>query len=294
VSERRGQYWRDTFQSFVARKTRAALTAVTPPYLTEIDSPDESLTAIGSAWSRTVFGGPFYVTGPADRQRPACSLVFVQSADGNTVADDPAALGGGETDQHVVYEGLSRVAADAILAGAATMRGGGTVLSVWHPGLVSLRETLSLPRHPVQVIATLNGVDVERGLLFNVPEVAVIILTGPDGAATMEQQVSERPWIRIITMQRSDRFGEAFHHLRKLGISRISCIGGRTLANQLVDLGLIDDIYLTTSPKPGGHPDTPLDFRRSDATAVVRKRGTGAESGVQFEQFHFQARPRLT
>jgi len=52
-----------------------------------------------------------------------CSLVFVQAADGNTVASDPALLGGGQTDKHIVYEGLSRVAADAVLAGARTVRG---------------------------------------------------------------------------------------------------------------------------------------------------------------------------
>jgi len=67
---------------------------------------------IGSDWSRERFDGPFYLS-RAPAARPSCSLVFVQSADGNTGAARPADLGGGSTDEHLIYEGLSRVAADA-------------------------------------------------------------------------------------------------------------------------------------------------------------------------------------
>src|SRR5207237_282514 len=121
--------------------------------------------------------------------QPACSLVFVQSADGNTVTADPSSLGAGQTDTHVIYEGLSRVAADAVLAGAGTVRGDGSIFSVWHPALVELRRSLHLPRHPAQIVATLRGLDIETGLLFNVPDLPVIVLTVAGGAATMEKSV---------------------------------------------------------------------------------------------------------
>ena len=78
-------------------------------------------------------------------------------SDGNTGAADPSTLGGGRDRQALIYEGLSRVAADAVLSGAETLRGGDMVLSVWHPELVALRRSLGLPRHPVQVVATLRG-----------------------------------------------------------------------------------------------------------------------------------------
>ena len=77
---------------------------------------------------------------------PAIDLVFVQSRDSNTVADNPSTLGGGDTDEHLVYEGLSRVDADAVLAGAATARSERMVFSIWHPELVALR--CSLPQAP--------------------------------------------------------------------------------------------------------------------------------------------------
>ena len=75
---------------------------------------------IGNAWSREYFGGPFYLFNPP-ASGPAISLVFVQSRDGNTGAANPADLGGGATDQRLIYEGLSRVAADGVMAGASTI-----------------------------------------------------------------------------------------------------------------------------------------------------------------------------
>ena len=73
------------------------------------------MRAIGNAWSRLHYDGDFYL--PAlPRDVPAVSLVFVQSRDGNTASPHPERLGGGAADTHLIYEGLSRVAADAVLA----------------------------------------------------------------------------------------------------------------------------------------------------------------------------------
>jgi riboflavin biosynthesis pyrimidine reductase len=281
--------WRDAFSAFAERKTRAATTAVLPPYVTVCDSPEASLTGLGNTWSASRFDGPFYVTAPAPQGLPACSLVFVQSADGNTVADDLSTLGGGQTDKHLVYEGLSRVAADAVLAGANSVGRGKTVFSVWHPELVSLRAALGLPRHPVQVVATWRGIDIESGLLFNVEDVQVILLTGRAGAARMAMSAAARPWVRMVTMERPDCLAQAFESLRTLHIDRLSCIGGRTLATALLDLGLIDDVYLTTGPVPAGEPGTPMYTGPLEGSVVVRKHGTAEESGVLFEHIHLHS-----
>ena len=59
--------------------------------------------------------------------------------------------------------------------GAETILGGKLVFSTWHPELVQLRASLGLPRHPVQIVATLRGLSFE-GLLFNEPSLRVIVL----------------------------------------------------------------------------------------------------------------------
>ena len=207
----------------------------------------------------------------------------MQSADGNTGASDPATLGGGETDKHLIYEGLSRVAADAVLAGAETIRGGDLVFSVWHPEIVALRQSLGLPRHPIQVVATRRGLDVDDTLLFNVPEIPVVVLTVQQGADAMHQSVAERPWVKTLVMDPPDDLPSTFEQLRSMGVRGVSCVGGRQLAGQLLDAALVDDLYLTTSPHRGGEPNTPLYASPLQGHVVVRKHGTGAEAGVVFE-----------
>jgi 5-amino-6-(5-phosphoribosylamino)uracil reductase len=275
--------WREQFARLVERKTRAAQQSHLAPYVTTFDRHDERALAVGNEWTSRLFDGPFYLGPATDPRRPACSLVFVQSSDGNTGARNPAALGGGDTDKHLVYEGLSRVAADAVLAGAETVRGGGLVLSVWHQELIALRKSLNKPRHPTQVVATLQGLDLDGGLMFNVPEVPVLIVTVTSAVASMRESLTVRPWIDLVVMKHSGELPQAFEELRQRGIERISAIGGRHFATQLIDGQLVGDIYLTTAPRPGGEPDTPMYPKPLHGTVLLRKHGTQNEAGVVFE-----------
>jgi|SRR6267142_3770495 len=271
------------FERLVVRKEAAARDAAIAAFITDADRPDAALVAMGNAWSRTIFDGPFYLSAALSLDLPATSLVFVQSRDGNTGATDPASLGGGEADKHLIYEGLSRVAADAVLAGAETVRSGNIVLSTWRPELVELRRSLGLPRHPIQIVATLRGLKLDDGLLFNVPELRVILLTLPACSELMRTQLADRPWVMPIAMPTPHELRFAFRQLRELGIQRISCIGGRTIAEQLIDAGLIQDVYLTTAPQPGGEPNTPFYSKPLPAREVVRKHGSGQDTGVIFQ-----------
>jgi 5-amino-6-(5-phosphoribosylamino)uracil reductase len=272
----------ERFQNFAARKTAEARSARLQRWSGEFERPRPGQIAIASAWSRSLFDGAFFVSPPATPDLPSTSLVFVQSRDGNTVAKDPSMLGGGETDKHLIYEGLSRVAADAVLAGAETVRDGGVVFSVWHPELVALRAALGLPRHPIQIVATLRGLELEGTLLFNEPEVSVLVLTTGACLASMDRALARRSWITPVVMSDAHDLKRAFAAVRGLGVERLSCVGGRTLARQLIDARLVQDLYLTTSPREGGTPNTPLYPGAVEGALVVGKRGTAADEGVVF------------
>jgi hypothetical protein len=153
------------FERLVGRKTAHAEHAAIHPLVTTEEGPlARTLDGVGNRWSTRLYDGPFALVDPPARA-PAISLVFVQSRDGNTVVDRPADLGGGPTDLHLIYEGLSRVAADAVMAGAGSARGTDTFFSVWHPELVALRRELGLPRHPAQIVISARGeIDVDDGL----------------------------------------------------------------------------------------------------------------------------------
>jgi len=274
--------WARRFAVFADRKTREAETAVLAPYQTLAEQPPAGFEPLGNPWTRRLFDGDFYLS-PERGDVPATSLVFVQSRNGNTGARNPAVLGGGDTDAHLIYEGLSRIAADGVLAGAETVRGGDIIFSVWHPHLVELRDVMRLPRHPAQIVATLRGLSFDHTLLFNVPGIPVIVLTVHEQADRMRHELAERPWVTAIEMDDPADLRPAFVRLRTLGITRISCIGGRTIAHALTRAGLVQDLHLTTSARDGGDPDTPVFDEPPPTRVIVKKAGTGPEEGVVFE-----------
>ena len=274
---------RTRFDAYCRAKKEAALRACLSGFATIAAAPPRDAQAIGNEWTRQLFDGDFYV-------RPGVSLVFVQSADGNTGADDPSTLGGGETDKHLIYEGLSRVAADGVLAGATTVRDGEIVLSVWHPRLIELRRDLGLPRHPAQIVVTDGGnLPLDSGLMFATPELRTWVLAPTAAAAKLRPRIDGRDWIRIVDGGQPFSFTTALAELRSSGLHTISAIGGRRTARGLFDDGLVGDLYLTTSPRRGGEPNTPLfDGAPPALERVLEKRGEGDERGVRFE--HLQVR----
>lgn len=234
-------------------------------------SADFPVTPIGNEWSRRYFDGPFYVF-DVPRDLPAISLVFVQSRNGNTDASDPSDLGGGPTDRHLLYEGLSRVAADAVLAGASSV-GPRSFFTVHHPELVTLRLQLGLPRHPLQLVLSHRG------------RWSALDRLRPPGARGDDFARLKR--IPVSGTNRDD-----FARLkRERGIQRISCIGGRTTATSLVDAGLVQDIYLTTSALDGGEPNTPwyAGTKPPSLSTIVRKREDSAVNPILFEHLAIQS-----
>ena len=282
---------RSPFERFAEQKTQAAESAAVYPLQTEREGVTEStLAIIGNDWTTHYYDGAFHLVDPPPAL-PSVTLVFVQSNDGNTGAANPATLGGGPTDLHVIYEGLSRVAADAVLAGAASVRGADVFFSVWHPALVALRRTLALPRHPAQIVVSASGrIDLDRGLLFNVPEARVFVLAGAQCRERCAAGFASRPWITLLPLEPEDLVSALARLRTDHGVRRISAIGGRTTASSLIDAGVVQDLCLTTSARAGGQPNTPLYIGRRPPALdlIVRKVGTDPVYPIVFEHLAFR------
>ena len=275
------------FEEYVRRKTEAAVSAHLEGFAT-VRTPGntDNLIAVGNAFTRPLFDGWFYRSTVADEADvPAVSVVFVQSLEGNTGADDPASLGGGDMDKHLIYEGLSRVDADAVLAGATTSREDDLVFSVWHPELVALRAALGRPRHPVQIVVTGRGdLNVNRALMFNEPSLPAIVLAGTASAPRLRDRLRDRPWVEVVDAGAPLDAARAMRELRARGIGVLSAVGGRQTASWLMRAGVVRDVYLTTSAQRGGEPDTPLyEGPPLAQRMILEKRGLGREAGVRFE-----------
>jgi riboflavin biosynthesis pyrimidine reductase len=281
------------FDDYCRRKIAGALAARLPGFST-VRSPAEipdGMEALGNGWSRALFDGWFFRSArEAANGLPTISLVFVESVEGNTAADDPGELGGGETDKHLVYEGLSRVDADAVLAGAATASGDESIFSVWHPELVALRASRNRPRHPVQVVITGTGhLPIESALLYNEPSLRVLVLASSGAAAALQSRLRGRPWVEVIDSGGPLDVGHAVGELSARGLQVISAVGGRRTAERLLRAGLVAELYLTTSPRSGGEPGTPLSpAPLPPHRLLLEKHGHGTEAGVRFRHLVFE------
>ena len=274
------------FHDFAARKAREATTADIECLSTVFDLRDgPRVQGIGNRWRRLHYGGEFGLVRPG-HLRTAISLVFIQTKDGNTGGPNPGAFGGGATDQHLIYEGLSRVAADAVLAGTGSVHRN-AFFSVWHPDLVALRASLGLPRHPAQIVVSKRGNLDFDAVLFNTPDARVFLIAGDECLARHQPALRARPWVRLLHLS-GDDLDPAFERLRmEEGMQRISAVGGRSTATQLVDAGLAQDIYLTTTSREGGDPGTPWysGVRPPRLTAITRKEWDENGSRVVFGHF---------
>jgi len=274
------------FTEYCRRREKEAVAAHIPGYRTIADAPDEEMVALGNEWSRRLFDGRFYRSPPAaDSGVPSVSLVFVQSRNGNTVADNPSLLGGGETDKHLIYEGLSRVDADAVLSGATTARAKNLVFSVWHPELVALRRARGHDRHPAQIVVTArSNLPLDEGLMFVEPSLRTFLVAPTAARARLRASLRGRPWVHVVDAGEPLSLAGALRELHAHGIRVVSAVGGPRTATTLLREGLVRDVYLTTSAIDAGEPGTPFYGGPSLSTRrVLEKAGKDEEAGVRFE-----------
>jgi riboflavin biosynthesis pyrimidine reductase len=284
----RSEVFSQRFTDYVLRREKEALGVALPPYQTVADRADGAMKRIGNDWTAQLFDGSFYQSRqPVQPGLPVVNLIFVRSREGNTIAADPQQLGGGHTDKHLIYEGLSRVDADAVLAGAITARSRSLVLSVWHPQLVSLRLELGKPRHPIQLIVTATGqLQFDEALMFQEPELTSCLIAPSSSVARLRSLAARAPWVDVIDGGEPLSMRHALTQLASRGVQVVSAIGGRRTAQSLLEEHTVSDLYLTTSPISAGQPNTPFYTGPPlPQELVVAKQGTGPEAGVRFEHF---------
>src|SRR5262249_7248562 len=142
----------------------------------------------------------------------------------------------------------------AVVVGAGTLHPG-AFFTIWRRELIELRLARGLPRHPAQVVLSADGSPCPDDLLlFNVPDVPVFIVTSAAGRDRLSPALETRPWVHAIL---GPSLPEQFDQLRERGMTRFCSIGGRRSASQLVDAGLVQDVYLTTTQSSAGEPGTP-------------------------------------
>jgi len=198
--------------------------------------------------------------------RPLLYANFVASADGVVALPGAGESGGvvsGNSEPDRFIMGLLRAFADAVLIGAGTFRAGQGDL--WHPenafpsagdSFVELREQLGLRPHPLLVVVTGSGnIDTTQPALRE-----SLVITTTQGESRLRDKLPSGAGIAILDAQPFEcRAILELLHDRQL--QAILTEGGPSLVSQLLDQGLLDELFITKSPRLFGRQ--PGDGRKS-------------------------------
>lgn len=152
--------------------------------------------------------------------------------------------------------GLLRACADAVMIGAGTLRA--TPGHLWTPGHVfpdlagsfaELRRSLGRTADPLLVLITASGeIDASH------PAVAkgALVVTTRDGARAVGGRLPATCEIVALGEGKSLDMAEAIGELHRRGLNVILTEGGPHLVGQLIERGLLDELFLTGSPVLAG------------------------------------------
>jgi 5-amino-6-(5-phosphoribosylamino)uracil reductase len=181
--------------------------------------------------------------------RPHTTVVLAMSADGKIadVTRSPARFSSPADRAHLEKQ---IALADGILFGAGTLRAYGTTLGVSNPQLLAQGK----PSQPIQIVCS-RSAQIDPQLRFFSQQVPRWLLTTVAGALSWQgcqsQESAGGSFERILVVETSAGkidWINAFQQLTKLGIERLSILGGGELVASLVAVDLIDEFWLTVCP----------------------------------------------
>ena len=180
----------------------------------------------------------------ARADRPYMVLNMISSLDGKAVLEGRTGGLGNEVDR-ALFHGL-RTQVDAVLVGAGTVRTERYGPMVRGPALRERREAEGLAPRPLACVVS-GRLDLPPDLpLLQDPDSRVIVMTSSGGR--LGPCPAEVEYIRGSGAQLT--LGPAMARLRaEYGVRSLLCEGGPTLNAGLLREGLVNELFLSVSPK---------------------------------------------
>lgn len=188
---------------------------------------------------------------PKQRERPYVLINMVSSLDGKAVVEGKAGSIGSPTDRAIMSN--LRARADAVMIGAGTLRAEKLTLAV-PDDLAQERAISGLKPQPLAVVVTTSG-DISLKHLINAPPENLLVLASPVTPCSRLTELSH--WASVET---SPDLKEALRILKeRYAVDVLLVEGGPSLNHALISGCLVDELFLTLSPKLlGGKGQTTL------------------------------------
>jgi riboflavin-specific deaminase-like protein len=182
----------------------------------------------------------------AHGRRPFVYTNFALTVDGHATIDGRSGAIGSDTDTAMLV--ALRTHPDAVMIGAGTLRAEGYGRVVSDPAKRELRERRGLAGDPLTVLIS-NRLDIPwEAPLFSAGSGEVVVFTAADReapeVATPVEIVRHRDRVDLVAVLEELR--------TRRGIRSLLCEGGPTLHAELIAAGLVDELFITRSPRLSG------------------------------------------
>lgn len=184
--------------------------------------------------------------------RPRVLLNMVSSADGRATLQGRSGSLSGPADRALFH--ALRLPVDAVLAGAGTVRAERYGRIIREEAGRSLRRSRGMSAEPLACIASRSlAIDTAIPLLAE-PDAQVLVLTASEGG--LGDCSAGVGYVRAGVGGELD-LAAALHALgEEHGVQLLLCEGGPHLAGSLLTAGLLDELFLSLSPRlAGGDPE---------------------------------------
>jgi riboflavin biosynthesis pyrimidine reductase len=165
------------------------------------------------------------------------------------------------------------------------------------PELFAFRAAAGLPRQPRNVVYSPSGVLPLTHRIFTTPGIDPLVVTTPLGAAELARRAGPAPPPPTLVEDLLAPDGLAQAHARlfaEYGVRYLDCEGGQTVLEALHHAGVLDEVFLTTTPfviDESAHADVLkiFDFEAAGATLIAEGR-TAADESWLFRRWRFNPR----
>lgn len=203
--------------------------------------------------------------------RPYTTVILAMSADGK-IADymrSPARFGSKADKAHLEKQITD---SDAVLFGAGTLRAYNTTLIISNLAFLRHRNQLGKPPQPIHITISESG-DLDPQVRFFQQPVSRWLISTAKGSQFWQQRQkkfaehqnnSNQLFDKILvfeTLSGQIDISGALKHLTNLGINRLAILGGGELVGSMLELDLIDELWLSICPLilGGQTAPTPVD-----------------------------------
>jgi riboflavin biosynthesis pyrimidine reductase len=165
------------------------------------------------------------------------------------------------------------------------------------PELFAFRERAALPRQPRNIVYTTYGRLPLGHRIFTTPGIHALVVTTPVGGPEVRRRAGAAPPPALLIEDLLDPAGLRRAHARlfgDFGVRYLDCEGGETILRALRAAGLLDEVFVTTTPAvvdESAHEGVQkiLDFSAEGAMLVAEGRATADERWT-FRRWRFSER----